>query len=158
MFRVPPWNGGTHGTHGTRIFYVPERENGMTKCRIYDPRVSFYDHAAVLYDQTTSQYDPRADFMTAIYDQTALFMTKCIFMTKSVPPWNTSPANIDGFTPEQRFFLGWAQVWAGKYTPEAERQQVAGKRARVCPAGASTAHSQTCPNSPPPSAANKAPR
>jgi len=36
------------------------------------------------------------------------------------------PKNIDGFTPEQRFFLGWAQVWAGKYTPEAERQQVAG--------------------------------
>ena len=36
------------------------------------------------------------------------------------------PANIDGFTPEQRFFLGWAQVWAGKYTAEAERQQVAG--------------------------------
>ena len=34
------------------------------------------------------------------------------------------PANIDDFTPEQRFFLGWAQVWAGKYTPEAERQQV----------------------------------
>ncbi len=34
------------------------------------------------------------------------------------------PANIDGFTPEQRFFLGWAQVWQGKYTPEAERQQV----------------------------------
>ncbi len=36
------------------------------------------------------------------------------------------PADIDGFTAEQRFFLGWAQVWAGKYTPEAERQQVAG--------------------------------
>ncbi len=36
------------------------------------------------------------------------------------------PANIDGFTPEQRFFLGWAQVWAGKYTAEAERTQVAG--------------------------------
>ena len=35
------------------------------------------------------------------------------------------PANIDGFTPEQRFFLGWAQVWAGKYTPEAEHLQVA---------------------------------
>lgn len=34
------------------------------------------------------------------------------------------PANIDGFTPEQRFFLGWAQVWAGKYTPAAELQQV----------------------------------
>src|SRR5207244_11811087 len=25
------------------------------------------------------------------------------------------PPLIDGFTPEQRFFLGWAQVWRGKY-------------------------------------------
>src|SRR5438874_11216986 len=33
------------------------------------------------------------------------------------------PANIDGFTPEQRFFLGWAQVWAEKYTPEAARRE-----------------------------------
>ena len=33
------------------------------------------------------------------------------------------PANIDGFTPEQRFFLGWAQVWASKYTAEAARLQ-----------------------------------
>ena len=33
------------------------------------------------------------------------------------------PANIDGFTPEQRFFLGWAQVWAEKYTPEIARLQ-----------------------------------
>ncbi len=31
------------------------------------------------------------------------------------------PADIDGFTPEQRFFLGWAQVWATKYTPEMQR-------------------------------------
>ena len=36
-----------------------------------------------------------------------------------------APAAIDGFNDEQRFFLGWAQVWAGKYTPEAERLQVA---------------------------------
>lgn len=36
------------------------------------------------------------------------------------------PAAIDGFTPEQRFFLGWARIWAGKYTEAAERQQVAG--------------------------------
>ena len=28
------------------------------------------------------------------------------------------PANIDGMTPEQRFFLGWAQVWAEKDRPE----------------------------------------
>lgn len=33
-------------------------------------------------------------------------------------------ADIDGLTPEKRFFLGWAQVWAAKSTPEAERQQV----------------------------------
>ncbi|QEY15097.1 M13 family peptidase [Cellvibrio sp. KY-GH-1] len=31
---------------------------------------------------------------------------------------------IDGFTPEQRFFLGWAQVWRIKYRDEALRQQV----------------------------------
>lgn len=31
------------------------------------------------------------------------------------------PASIDGFTPEQRFFLGWAQVWASKDTPEVAR-------------------------------------
>jgi len=34
------------------------------------------------------------------------------------------PAKIDGFTPEQRFFLGWAQVWATKGTPEFEINQV----------------------------------
>ena len=34
------------------------------------------------------------------------------------------PEKIDGFTPEQRFFLGWAQVWAIKFTPEAMRQQI----------------------------------
>jgi predicted metalloendopeptidase len=33
------------------------------------------------------------------------------------------PGPVDGFTPEQRFFLGWAQVWAAKYTPEAARRQ-----------------------------------
>jgi putative endopeptidase len=34
------------------------------------------------------------------------------------------PADIDGFTPEQRFFLGWAQVWGRKQTPESMRQQI----------------------------------
>ncbi|HEX8491422.1 MAG TPA: M13 family metallopeptidase [Pyrinomonadaceae bacterium] len=33
------------------------------------------------------------------------------------------PASIDGFTPEQRFFLGFAQVWAGSARPEFERLQ-----------------------------------
>ena len=31
---------------------------------------------------------------------------------------------IAGFTPEQRFFLGWAQVWAGSIRPEAARNLV----------------------------------
>ncbi len=34
------------------------------------------------------------------------------------------PANIDGFTPEQRFFLGWAQVWSENARPEFARLMV----------------------------------
>jgi putative endopeptidase len=33
----------------------------------------------------------------------------------------TRPANIDGFTAEQRFFLGWGQVWAENDRPEYAR-------------------------------------
>ncbi|HEV7643572.1 MAG TPA: M13 family metallopeptidase [Pyrinomonadaceae bacterium] len=36
------------------------------------------------------------------------------------------PADIDGFTADQRFFLGWAQVWGSKMRDEAIRQQVLG--------------------------------
>lgn len=35
------------------------------------------------------------------------------------------PKNINGFTPEQRFFLGWAQVWAQNIRPEAARLRTA---------------------------------
>ncbi len=31
---------------------------------------------------------------------------------------------IDGFTPEQRFFLAWARIWRGLQRPEAELQQI----------------------------------
>lgn len=34
------------------------------------------------------------------------------------------PADIDGFTPEQRFFLGYAQIWGANARREAERLQV----------------------------------
>ena len=34
------------------------------------------------------------------------------------------PADIDGFTPEQRFFLAWAQVWHGNIRPEYARMMV----------------------------------
>ena len=35
------------------------------------------------------------------------------------------PQDINGFTPEQRFFLGWAQVWAQNIRPEAARLRTA---------------------------------
>ena len=31
---------------------------------------------------------------------------------------------IDGFTGEQRFFIGWAQVWRGLYREDALRRRV----------------------------------
>jgi predicted metalloendopeptidase len=34
------------------------------------------------------------------------------------------PAEIDGFTPEQRFFLSFAQIWAGNDRPEFIRLMV----------------------------------
>lgn len=35
-----------------------------------------------------------------------------------------SEEKIDGFTPDQRFFLSWAQVWRGIITPEKARQLI----------------------------------
>ncbi|WP_445323651.1 M13 family metallopeptidase [Pontibacter sp. H249] len=35
-----------------------------------------------------------------------------------------SNEKIDGFTPDQRFFLSWAQVWRGNILPEAAAQQI----------------------------------
>jgi putative endopeptidase len=34
------------------------------------------------------------------------------------------PKNKDGFTPEQRFFIGFAQIWRGKYRSEALMQRI----------------------------------
>lgn len=36
----------------------------------------------------------------------------------------TTPASIDGLTPEQRFFLGWGQVWCSSARAESETLQV----------------------------------
>jgi len=36
----------------------------------------------------------------------------------------TEPGTIDGFTPQQRFFLAWAQAWRKNYRPEALKLQV----------------------------------
>jgi putative endopeptidase len=35
-----------------------------------------------------------------------------------------SNEKISGFTPDQRFFLSWAQIWRTNYTPEAMKKQV----------------------------------
>ena len=37
---------------------------------------------------------------------------------------NQRPGDIDGFTPEQRFFLSWAQVWRNNIRPEMARQRL----------------------------------
>jgi putative endopeptidase len=40
-------------------------------------------------------------------------------------PGAKKPGKVDGFTPEQRVFLGWAQVWCESTRPEAERLKAA---------------------------------
>jgi len=48
-------------------------------------------------------------------------------MVLGLEAWRLSHADApvrDGFTGEQRVFLGWAQVWASKYRDDALRQQV----------------------------------
>ena len=42
-------------------------------------------------------------------------------MSMEVKP---APAKIDGFTPEQRFFLAWAQMWRANYRPEELRRRL----------------------------------
>ncbi len=39
-------------------------------------------------------------------------------------PQGKSTATIDGFTPDQRFFLAWAQVWRGNIIPQTEAQLI----------------------------------
>ncbi len=43
---------------------------------------------------------------------------------KTYSPQAKTTQKIDGFTPEQRFFLAWAQVWRSKYRDEAQAQQI----------------------------------
>ena len=43
---------------------------------------------------------------------------------KTYSPQAQSKDRIDGFTPDQRFFLSWAQVWRSKSTPESTVQLV----------------------------------
>jgi putative endopeptidase len=43
---------------------------------------------------------------------------------KTYSPQAKSPDKMDGFTPDQRFFLSWAQVWRSTQRPEALANQV----------------------------------
>jgi predicted metalloendopeptidase len=49
----------------------------------------------------------------------ALMALEAVLKGKTVP-------HKDGFTPEQRFFLGWSQVWCGNQTPQSRRTQALG--------------------------------
>lgn len=51
--------------------------------------------------------------VNAAYDGLQLFLKK-----------NGRPENIDGFTPEQRFFISWATIWRSKMRDEAIKNQV----------------------------------
>lgn len=51
--------------------------------------------------------------VNAAYDGLQLFLNK-----------NGRPADIDGFTPEQRFFISWGTIWRSKMRDEAIKNQV----------------------------------
>ncbi len=51
--------------------------------------------------------------VNAAYDGLQLFLQK-----------NGRPANIDGYTPEQRFFISWGTIWRSKMRDEAIKNQV----------------------------------
>jgi len=96
-----------------------------------DDRAKFEERASCVADQFSGyQVQPglningRLTLGENIGDFAGLTVSYDAFM-KSLEG-KPHPANIDGFTPEQRFFLGWAQVWAAKATPEFERTQVLG--------------------------------
>lgn len=43
---------------------------------------------------------------------------------KTYSPQAKTMQKIDGFTPDQRFFLSWAQIWRSKYRDEAQANQI----------------------------------
>ena len=97
-------------------------------------------------DEDRAKFDERANCVVKQFDkyevQPGLFMNGKLTLGENIGDLGglavaytafqksmegkTRAEKIDGFTPEQRFFLGWAQVWAAKATAEAERSQVLG--------------------------------
>jgi putative endopeptidase len=67
------------------------------------------------------------------------------------------PPLIDGFTPEQRFFLAWAQIWRQNITPEAQRVRI-NTDPHSPGEGEPTGRCRTCRSLPPHSGASPATR
>ena len=84
-----------------------------------------------------------------VADNGGLRLSLMAYLAASAGDANT----IDGFTPEQRMFLGWGQVWCENRRPEALRL-MAQTNPHSPAATASTASSRTCPSSRKPSHAN----
>lgn len=117
----------THGfdDQGSRF----DAEGNLKMWWTQDDRKKFNERAACVVDQFSSYEVLPKLFMNgkltlgeSIADLGGLTVSYDAFQ-KSMEA--NRPDNIDGFTPEQRFFLGWAQVWAYKATEQNLRLRVA---------------------------------
>ena len=117
----------THGfdDQGSRF----DAEGNLKMWWTEDDRAKFDERAACVVNQFSSYEVQPKLFMDGkltlgenIADLGGLTVAYDAFMRSTQE--GGRPADIDGFTPEQRFFLGWAQVWAVKATQEFERLQV----------------------------------
>ncbi len=72
----------------------------------------------------------------------------------SMEDGSVSKEKLDGFTPQQRFFLGYAQIWCQNARPESSRTWFAQIPTRLANF-VSMALFKTCPNSRLPSVAQK---
>jgi putative endopeptidase len=117
----------THGfdDQGSRF----DAEGNLKMWWTPDDRKKFTERATCVVDQFSSY-----EVLPGLFMQGKLTLGESIAdlggLTVSYDAFHKSmednrPDNIDGFTPEQRFFLGWAQVWAYKATEQNLRLRVA---------------------------------
>ena len=92
-----------------------------------EDKARFIERAKCVSDQF-STYDTGGEHMTgdlvlgeSIADLGGLQLAYAAYRKSQE---GKTPRIVDSFTPEQRFFLGWAQVWAENATTESERLQI----------------------------------
>ena len=113
----------------------------------FDDQGSKYDHAGNLSNWWTEEdrvlFDERANFVVEQFNMfeplDSLFINGKLTLGENIADLggltlayyalkkeigDNVPKKIDGFTYEQRFFLGWAQVWHTNMTDEAMRQRI----------------------------------